>query len=215
MGRWSYSKVSTYERCPKKKGFKYDERLRPIAEKSAAALRGDELHKDLELHIDKGLYEVPEWMRPHQPHLERYANGLKEQRICLNEEWEVVAEGDETCIFIIDLLHIEEPFATVIDYKSGKRYDNHAEQIELYSAAVLWALPEIERVEGKCYYLDEKPGSWGKPVFVDRDNMVAIRARWDSRVVMMDVDTECAPRPGWYCKWCEYRKSEGGPCRFG
>jgi CRISPR/Cas system-associated exonuclease Cas4 (RecB family) len=215
MSRWSYSKVSTYERCPKKKNYKYDEHAVGIATENTAAIRGNALHKDLELHVEKSLLEVPEWMRPHQPHLEKFSSGHKEQKITLDEDWESVPDGDENMICIIDLLHIDEPYGTVIDYKSGKRYPGHSEQIELYCAAALCALPELERLEGRCYYLDEKAGSWSKPMFITREQVASIKARWDSRVLMMEIDTENAPRPGYYCKWCEYRNSGGGPCRFG
>lgn len=218
MSRWSYSKLSTYEKCPSKKKYKYDLRVEVTTPQHPAALRGNQLHADLENNLGKSLYEVPEWIRPHHPHLERYQNGQKEQRIELDNEWAPLGDNTEEepwLVAIIDLCDVKDLYATVVDYKSGKRYSSHPEQIELYSLSVLCKLPELARVEGLNYYLDEKPGSWGKPVYVTRDAVPEVKARWNSRVLMMDSDTECAPRPGFYCKWCEYSKTSGGPCQFG
>lgn len=211
---WSYSKLSTYEKCPALKMYKYDLKIPVVAVQSPAMERGSALHTDLENHLGRGLYEVPEWMRPHFPHLEKYQTGHKEMVIRLTDKWEPVVE-DHWLICIIDLNHVEDKSATVIDYKSGKRYPSHLEQIELYNLSVLAQYPELELVEGKCYYLDEPPGSWGKPVFTSREAFDAVKQRWVDRVIMMDSDTEGAPRPGYYCRWCDYRKSNEGPCKFG
>ncbi len=149
------------------------------------------------------------------PHLEYYKEGRRELVVKLTESWEPIVE-DHWLICVIDLSHIEsERWATVIDYKSGKRYDSHQEQLELYNLAVLASNPDVERAEGKCYYLDEPPGGWGKPVFTTREQFEDVKKRWVDRVAMMDADTECAPRPGHYCRWCDYRKSNGGPCQYG
>lgn len=212
---WSYSKISTYERCPAMKKYKYDLKVEVPATENVATSRGSQMHTDLENNLQKSLFEMPEWMRPHLPHLERYQDGTRELVIRLTESWEPVVE-DHWLICIIDLSHIEDDqWATIIDYKSGKRYPGHQEQIELYNLAVLSQYPNIERVEGKCYYLDEPPGAWGEPIFTTREQIDAVKARWLERLAMMDADTECAPRTGWYCKWCDYRKSNGGPCQFG
>jgi len=212
---WSYSKLSTYERCPAMKKYRYDLKVEVSRVDSPQAQRGTALHEDLERNLGKTVYEVPEWMRPHMPHLEKYQSGKKELVVRLTEDWKPVVE-DHWLICIIDLNHIEDDkYATVIDYKSGKRYETHQEQIELYNLSVLAQNPEVERVEGKCYYLDEPPGGWGPPVFTFREQFEAVRKRWEDRVAMMDCDTEGAPRPGYYCRWCDYRKENGGPCPFG
>ena len=212
---WSYSKLSKYERCPAQKQFQYDLKVEVIRSQSPAAARGNQMHETLETYLGKT--EMPDWMKPHMPYLEQYQSGSKEHVVKLMEGWVPVPTDDERwLICIIDLHHVfEKKWVTIIDYKSGKRYPDHVKQLELYCIAALSEDPELERAEGKCYYLDEEPGAWGPPVFVIRDQLEGLKAQWMDRVTMMDVDTECAPRPGWYCKWCDYRKSNAGPCRFG
>lgn len=211
---WSYSKLGTYEQCPAKKKYRYDEKVVVTVEKSPAAQRGTAMHDDLEVYLDPKGY-VPEWMQPHMPYLDHLVRGDKEAKLCLDEDWRSIEEKERDLICILDVMLIDGGTAQVVDYKSGKRYNNHQEQLELYCLATLCVFPDIDRVEGRAYYLDEKPGSWGKPVFMDRSHIEAVRKRWDDRVTMMNVDTECAPRSGYYCKWCDYRKSGDGPCRFG
>lgn len=212
---WSYSKLSKYERCPAQKQFQYDLKVEVVRSQSPQAARGNEMHEALETYLGKE--EAPDWMKPHLPHLERYQEGAKERVIKLMEGWVPVPTDDERwLICIIDLQHVEDQkWATIIDYKSGKRYPDHAKQLELYCIAALSEDLELERAEGKCYYLDEPPGAWGTPVFVTRDQLEHLKGQWMNRVLMMEADSECAPRPGWYCKWCDYRKSNAGPCRFG
>jgi CRISPR/Cas system-associated exonuclease Cas4 (RecB family) len=212
---WSHSKLGKYERCPAVKKFQYDLKVEVTVEKHPAAFRGVHMHKELEEHLGGEQLTMPEWIRPHQPHLEHLVRGEKEFKLCLDKDWRPTSEEERDLICILDVLVIDGGTAQVVDYKSGKRYDNHQEQLELYCLAALCALLSLERVEGRCYYLDEKPGSWGKPVFLDRSHIEATRKRWDDRVAMMNADTECAPRSGYYCRWCDYRNSEGGPCRFG
>lgn len=217
---WSYSKLSKYERCPFAKKCRYDDKVVVQVTESPQAIRGSGMHKDLEVNLGKSIFDVPEWIRPHHPHLERYEDGHKELMLKLNDEWMLMGDNtdeDYYVIAIIDLSHIDEgKWVTNIDYKSGKRYDKpHADQLELYNLITLAAYPEVERVEGKAYYLDESPGGWSKPIFTSREQFDDVKRRWLERVAMMDADTECAPRPGWYCKWCDYRGSNAGPCRFG
>jgi CRISPR/Cas system-associated exonuclease Cas4 (RecB family) len=212
---WSYSKLGAYEQCPAKKKYRYDDKVEVTVEKHPAAFRGTHMHDELEEHLGGEQLTMPDWIKPHQPYLEHLIRGEREIKLWLDPDWQPIEEEERDLVAILDVLVVDETTAQVVDYKSGKRYSSHVEQLELYCLATLCYYPDIERVEGRCYYLDEKPGSWGKPVFLDRSHIPAVSKRWDDRVTMMNVDTECAPRPGWLCKYCDYRKSGSGPCSFG
>ena len=57
INRWSYSKLGTYESCPKKAYYRYIEKL--PEEKHPAAERGIKIHNLAEQYITGEIKEIP------------------------------------------------------------------------------------------------------------------------------------------------------------
>lgn len=213
--RFSYSKLKMYEQCPKKYECKYVHGMKE--DQSVWATRGINKHGQVEKNLGKEV--VPEWMEPHMEYIGEYADAEKELRIYLNKEWKLnstfsSAPSPYWIMSVVDCLKQDGEEATVIDWKTGKRYDDHQDQLELYSTVVMFARPEIVKVNAAAYYLDESPGGWGYEMELDRDDAEEIKAEYDERINTALVEQEYAPRPGYYCRWCSYAKDKGGPCQF-
>lgn len=215
---WSFSKVGTYETCALKYKYRYIEKLSDPAGPSAE--RGTKLHGELELHLGKKT--MPDWMKPHHPHLKPFlTGGIREMVLDFDKGWKLMepTEGDRGVIrkrywfrAVIDLFTKRKKTGSVIDYKSGKIYPEHVQQVELYSALSLKAFPELETVGGRDYYIDLPPGTWSDAVTVNQKDATNILGMWEDRAKHMFGERIFAPRPGRHCVWCNFSKRKGGPC---
>ena len=64
----------------------------------------------------------------------------------------------------------------------------------------------------EVWYLDQ-----GKPVTQEhyvREDVPFLKLDWEQKTKAMLNDTRFAPRPGHYCRWCFFRKTNGGPCQY-
>lgn len=228
--RWSLSSLSTWERCPKKYQLQYLEKIPSIRGK--AAERGIDKHKTVELFVKNELDKLPYELS----HYHQFLTGIRqyenypEHKIALTIKWQPTEWEAEDAWYrgVLDLKVIsgyynEESIspevptrgspkeAVVYDWKSGKIYDDHDDQKSLYSVAVFSELPSLQTVRAIHVYLDL--GKNREQVF--HSNQVhQLREHWISRVGKLERDRDFIPNPGYYCRWCSYSRSNGGPCRF-
>jgi CRISPR/Cas system-associated exonuclease Cas4 (RecB family) len=108
----------------------------------------------------------------------------------------------------------------VTDWKTGKFRaeinDDYIEQLELYALAALRLHPHLKEVRPRLVYIDVGlifPAVDNPIVFTQAD-VPKLKKLWEKRTKPMMSDTTFAPRPNDKCKWCHFRKSSGGPCKF-
>lgn len=76
--------------------------------------------------------------------------------------------------------------------------------------------PHVDEVRPRLVYVDEGvvyPDP-RKPIVYTQADVPRLKELWAKRTKAMLSDTKFAPRPGAYCKYCHFRKSNGGPCRY-
>lgn len=99
------------------------------------------------------------------------------------------------------------------EIKSGAKYDD---QLSIYSTALLSHDEKLKKVESSLVFI-EAPHKIDPVVAVEesdlnRAQLPGAQKRWSLRVVAFHNDETFAPRPGWYCSYCNYSKEKGGPC---
>lgn len=115
--------------------------------------------------------------------------------------------------------------AHVTDWKTGgidkdsgqvKVVDKYDDQLLTYQVATLVTCPKVKEATADLVFLDARPPH--DPV-LDRPPLV--RGALDSaikkltkKVLPMFNDTTFAPKAQYACRWCDYAKGRGGPCRF-
>lgn len=208
---WSLSSLGTWEQCGLKYKLKYVDKIsdRP----SEAATRGTDNHALIEAYLKGEVAILPSVLSFYQSFL----SGLKlypvfpEHRIALDKNWSLVDWKDGWFRCVLDLKLIDGTGAVVYDWKTGKMYDDHYDQKELYALAVLSENPEITRVRSVHVYLDLNKHTERT---YERSDLISRRQGWEARVSKMEADKEYIPNPSWKCRFCSFSKFKGGPCQF-
>ena len=157
---WSFSRIKSFEQCPKK--FYHLKIVKDYSESETDAMRyGTELHLAAEEYVRDG--------KPLPPYFDFIADVLdalmkKEgERLCeyemgLTENLEPCGFKDENVWYrgIADLIILDRAHkkAWIIDYKSGKsaKYADKG-QLELMALAVFKHFPEIETVKAGLLFV--------------------------------------------------------------
>jgi CRISPR/Cas system-associated exonuclease Cas4 (RecB family) len=106
---------------------------------------------------------------------------------------------------------LRETIVHVVDWKTGKFNPDHALQRSLYALGSLLVYPDASKVIVAHGYLDlgrEEKETWLVGA------LEKLKKEWLAKTRAMLNDTTFAPCPSPLCKWCHYRKSNGGPCVY-
>jgi hypothetical protein len=101
------------------------------------------------------------------------------------------------------------------DWKTGRKYDENREQIELFGAGSLMRFPEWTTVDVRLWYTDVAPDDNEIQYEFTRKDGELIRKDWEKKVLALFKDKRFAPTPNDKCRWCSFGKTKGGPCKFG
>lgn len=142
---WSYSRLATFKQCPYKAKLLYiDKKQEPQSE---ALTRGSAIHKKLEDYMNKNI-ELPQEAGRYQNMVadlkkqkKKYKFFATEYQLSFNRELKLVEWMAEDVWLrgIFDVVYLDElGDAYIVDYKTGKRRDEHENQADMY--AVLFYL---------------------------------------------------------------------------
>lgn len=228
--RWSFSQWETYNQCPQKWNFQSRLKL-PRKPPGPAAARGLELHDTVDQYIRGGAPAVlhsaikPKYI----PVLDAYRNHpngdrYTEKKLAFDSDWNVCAPQSKSaaCVAVIDAARYIKPLGKydnqpgvleIGEWKSGRPKDTHADQRTLYAMFGMraWLADEV-RVT--TYYLEDTAPPQ-RTVLRGESGFEKLKTLWGGRISTMRRDELCAPRPGFYCRFCDYAKAAGGPCQFG
>lgn len=230
--RWSFSGLMLFEQC----GFKYAAQYlkhRVEAELSVglpprtfhpAATRGTELHAAIDKHLTEGA-PLPNELKYWAPafHEIKSYHIKSEHRIAVRKDWTVCGwtDPDVWCRAILDLL-AQKPqnLMAVYDWKTGKQYDEHYDQKEHYALMTIAEHPALSMVRAVHVYLDY-PNTQPTVREYTPIDLVARRIIWTERANKLEAATNDPDllrafpmQPNKFCKWCDLRRSAGGPCKF-
>lgn len=217
MRPWSYSRLTTWEECPMQYKYYYIEKLPGSRPPSPAGSRGSEIHKKAELYLLNELKLYPPELQKVSAHamMLKAKKAKPEVKLAVKEDWTPVDYDSPDVYFrcIIDVHYHEETVCHVQDWKTGKVYDSHADQLEIYVAvAAAHAPPETTEYRSRPIYIDQ--GFVATPKVVTPDRVKPIRLLLDGRIRNAEADTIFPTRAGQHCKWCDYSSRHGGPCQF-
>jgi len=156
---WSFSKLESFENCPKKFSAESITKTSPFTE-SEASRYGKEVHKRFEDRLILGK-KLPLDLRHHEGVMARLkaakGEGLGEQKLALTIDLKPTGyfDADVWLRGIIDYTKLADDRVLVIDHKTGKVKDN-TDQVELMLAMLICYEPDIEWGTGAYYWTKTK-----------------------------------------------------------
>ena len=210
---YSYSAVKLYEQCPSRYKFSRIDRLQEPS--GDAATRGSLIHSEIEAIIKGELPLVSDVVQYLVPQLNKWklSNAQSEMQFAIDDKWNLVDYKDKNAWFrgVIDLYFEENDVATVLDFKTGKERD-YSDQVIVYAAVVLATKPHINRVNLAIEFLDsQKNVQYAR---ITREELGKYKDELANRINTINKDNIFAANPSGLCKFCHFRKSNGGPCKW-
>jgi hypothetical protein len=222
---WSYSRWSDYKTCPFKFKMKYI--MKAPTAGSPAMDRGNAVHKMGEDYIKSGPKGRAPKVPPEYVHFKdelahlRGIGAMAELPWGFKRDWSWTGrpnwfgEGVWFRMKADAAASYDDNTGLVADWKTGRKYSEHEEQGRIFGAVSLMRFPEWTEVDVRFWYTDQKPGDNEEQWIYTRKDGELIRAEWEKKVRPMFADKRFAPTPNDKCKWCDFAKDKGGPCKFG
>lgn len=216
---WSYSRYADYQQCPFRFKLKYiDKRPDPG---SVHMQRGNDIHKLAEDYVTGKLKTLPKELKNFDKEFKqlRSIKPEVEQQWGFRQDWSHTGRpgwfGDDVWFRAkADVAIVyDDNTGEVIDHKTGRKYDTNEDQVELFSLAMFRRYPHLTDITTRLWYLDQTTDNEVIREYTLKDAAL-IQKDWTKRVVPMFVDKKFAPKPNDKCKWCVFRKANGGPCQF-
>lgn len=217
---WSFSRWWDYSTCPYKAGLKHVMKIKEPG--NAAMERGSDIGRLGEDYLNKKLKSAPaEFNEFKKPVTDlRALKAVPERQWAFNKLWQPVdwfAKNAWARIKIdaFAFLTPKQDTAKIIDFKTGKPKDHHQLQLGLYALGGFHTFAKLRKALTGLWYLDHPKQKDTNPAEeeYDRKEMPLIQKAWDKRLKPMFEDTTFKPKPGFHCRFCHFRKSNGGPCK--
>ena len=82
----------------------------------------------------------------------------------------------------------------------------------VYASVILASKPHIQTVKLVIEFIDLKKST--EYAAVTRPQLEDMKLKLVDRLNTLKGDNIFAPNPSFLCKWCHYRKDNGGPCKW-
>lgn len=229
---WSWSRYSDYKQCPFKAKLKHVDKLKEPG--NDAMQRGNDIHKLAEDYIKGFIKKLPVELKHFKADVDQLKKMAKskislvtiEESWTFTEDWKTKTRFDDWANawvrIKVDAAHfVNDDILIVTDWKTGKFREemnaDYVEQLELYALAAFFHYPHINQVWPRLVYLDVPmvyPPPHSPIIFTREKDFERLAKMWYKRILPMLNDTKFPIRPNDKCKWCHFRKSNGGPCKI-
>lgn len=228
--RWSFSQWENYNGCPARWHYKSVLKL-PGTPPGPAAARGLEMHDRASNYIEGKIDDlsppskifgskrpvlITDKYRAVLDQFRNHPNGDRwaERKMCFDVDWHATAPQSSNvwAIMILDAARCLNGVLHIGEWKSGSPKITHEDQRKAYAIAGLlrWYIDEVHVTT--YYFEDTAPP---EKLIVKGSATEKLKALWNGRVEQMQRDDICAPRPSESCRWCDYSRMKGGPCKVG
>lgn len=213
LDAWSFSRWKTWAQCPfKLKCSAIDKLPEPESE---AILEGHRIHKAAQFYLEGKAKDVVEDLAKFASTLEdmKGAGATAEARFALDKDLKPTDWFRGAWLRVIYDVMIDNGDSTLYigDWKTGRPRDEDREQLGLFALSAMLLHPETHTVYTELLYT--KSGRSVKQTFI-RADLEGLKDFWLKRGSNVVNEIEFLPTPNQLCKWCHYRKDNGGPCKY-
>ena len=216
MRPWSYSRLKTYEDCPAKYKFRYVDRHVVSPRPSPAADRGSEIHEKAENYLLGNVPIYPPELQQVSGHamLLKTHKAIPEHKIGVKSDWSISDYNDPDVYIraIFDIVYQDGTVLHIQDWKTGKVYDTHEQQMKDYAAIGLSIHPDVTEVRTRLIYIDQ--GVVTPTKAFPTNHIVSLRELLKGRIQQAEDEKVFPTRQGRACRFCDFAKKNDGPCKF-
>ena len=215
----SYSGLGLYKQCPsafQRKCVLKEPAMEPTPESAPALFRGKAMHAEIEDLLEGRRDSLHGDMKFYEQFLSglRSAGATAENKFAFDHNWDRVDFDSEAAMIrgIDDAAILDQETKTlhVYDWKTGKKYPEHAEQRALYGLAGLLTYPQAERTIVSHVYLDQRKT---ESTEFHADGTEGMKWMWERRCNKVQPPQPYPETPSWKCKFCNYSQRNGGKCQ--
>lgn len=218
----SWSRLNSYNQCPRKFHLQFITKSFPEEEKSIHLIKGEQLHKQLEDYVmaKNGGSPMPLGFSPEVrgalPYVDKlftmYTNVYPEAQVSAGRQWQPLEWFDKSTMYraIWDVIGLRDTTCFIGDYKSGKVYPYGSTYGQLHLSAVIalnrW--PEVPEVNAAYIYIEHQKVM---PIKVTRTALPEVQAHFEAEFEKVQKEVNWDPTPNEFCKWCPATKAM---CKF-
>lgn len=207
---WSISSWGCFNTCPRQYKGKYLEGIRD--KPGPAAQRGNMIHAKAENYLNGNIRGLPpelEKLRSNYTKLKK-AKPLVEIPFAVNQAWKPVSWKKGWARGILDALVSIDVTMIYVDHKTGRIYDHHENQAEVYACLVHSNVPHMDEYHGEFWYTDQ--GEIITYTYAQGD-IPDLKKKWTERANQVLTATRFPEKPTEFgCKYCPVSSKKGGPC---
>jgi len=220
---YSYSSLATYKQCPAKFKFAYIDRVETgVQPPSPAMERGSKIHES----VEQFLLGHSEFMHPDiHKNYGQFMSSLREDTVVSTiypeYKWGITWEM-KPCSYAVpecmlhgymDLLVVPpvDQNLAVYEWKTGGIYPEHISQIHKYGVAAMCHFPDHPGVDAMATYFDHQDY---RKIHYPRTMMFEYKPFLRHEIGTVADATKFPEMPSFKCKWCQFSRDNGGPCRF-
>lgn len=218
----SWSRLQSYEQCPKKFHLQFITKSFPAEEASIHLVKGSMLHKQLEDYViaKNGGAAMPLGFSPEVkdtlPYVDKlytiYQTVHPEAQIACTENWKPTEwfGKDVGWRGIWDVVGLAPQTVFIGDYKSGKiyPYGSGFGQLHLSAVMALNRFHDVPEVNAAYIYIEHKKIT---PIKLTRADLPAAEDSFNKRFEKVQMEKLWDPTPNDNCKWCPATKMQ---CKF-
>ena len=205
----AYTKLKAFETCPRQGFARYVSREYPFA-KTEAMEKGTAVHEAFEDRIKHAVPFDPDMLYCEQfiPHITDSTTVMEaELELGITRDNEPCNFSDPECYFRgkIDLLNVEGDTAFIIDWKTGKPYED-SDELHLHAMLAKAHYPEPKHWRGLYVWLRERR--------VGNEHILSPGRTYHKLVSRVEkLKIEDKPKRNPLCPWCELMSCELNPRR--
>ena len=209
---WSFSTWNGFSKCKFRTKCNKIDKLPTTS--GPAAKRGNRVHDNAEAHM---LKEEPlkdiliNWAAEFKK-LKRIAlkadSWNAEQEWAFTKKWKIISWNAQRAWARakLDFHYVKGIKGTCIDYKTGRVYPSHEDQMDLYALMMFLKFPMLEFVTCELWYIDQD--FIESDVYVRSNHYNSLWNTWTERGLDITTCTEFPATPG-DCQWCDFAKTKG------